>query len=128
MEKQLINNLYISNDTAEILDFLVDHKLMPSGFDKSSVMTYIDEQDFDLILFLKGKDKKDEFLRFRFADFSRNPDTFFCLNQVFEELLNNDPAVYISAKSKLEEMYHMIPVFRAYYYGKNDNLKEETYI
>ncbi len=128
MERKLVNNLYLSNNSSEIIDFLVDHDIMPTSFEKSAVITYIDEKDFDLVLFLKNEDNPDEFLRFRFADFSRNPDTFFCLNQVFKELQHNDPAVYASAKAKLEEMYHMIPVFRAYYYGHSDHLKEETYI
>jgi hypothetical protein len=127
MERKLVDNLYISNESAEILDYMVDHKLMPKSFDKGVVTTYIEDEDFNLILFLKREDKN-EFLRFRFADFSRHPDSFLYLNHVFEELKCNDPEVYTSAKSKLEEMFHMIPVFRAFYYGTNDELKEETYI
>ena len=127
MEKQLIDNLYLSNDTADIIDFMADHEIMPASFDKSVAITYIDKQDFNLILFLKNAEK-DEFLKFRFSDFSRHAATFPCLNQVFEQLIQNDPLLYAAARAKLEEMYYMIPVFRAYYYGKYDETKEESYI
>ncbi|WP_304233124.1 hypothetical protein [Jiulongibacter sediminis] len=117
MEKQLTDNLYISNEAVEILDFLADQKITPATFGKNQTISHIDGVDQYLILFIK-REEKDEFIKFTFKDFTTNPDSMFYLLNVLKNLAKEDYQMFNPAQRKLEEMIHMRPVFHAYYYPK----------
>ncbi len=119
MEKHLIDNLYISNNSTEILDFLADNELMPKDFTRSRVISFQKDQDFYLILFLKNENS-DEFVRFEFTEFARNIDSLRYISAILNQMAEGDYNTFKPAQRKIEEMIYMVPVYRALFGYKND--------
>ncbi|MGR3810619.1 hypothetical protein [Jiulongibacter sp. NS-SX5] len=117
MEKQLTNNLSISNDAVEVIDFMTDKQILPKSFDQSYTTTLIDGKDLYLILYIK-KEEEDEFIKFTFSDFTSHPDSMEYLHGVLKGLARDEYDLYTPAKNKLEEMIYMRPVFHAFYHPK----------
>ncbi|UBM60663.1 hypothetical protein LAG90_08415 [Marinilongibacter aquaticus] len=113
MEKHLFQNLFVSNSAVDILDFLADHELTPRSFEKNWVLTHLDNRDLFLIFFIKKE--KDEFISFRFNDFSQYPESMEYLNEILNGWVQSDYFTYKPIQQKLEHMIHMRPVFEAFH-------------
>jgi hypothetical protein len=121
--KHIGSNLYLYTDQTDIIDYLVDHKLMPNSISKAFVRTNLLGKDFDLILF-DSKQEVNRFMHFKFIDFAADSDSLVYLNSVYTQLALVDYDTYKPVQKKLEEMLHMLPTFRAlfnYRYNEDSN-------
>lgn len=119
MTTHLSNNLYISNDSTAILDFLVDNNLMPKDFNSSKSISHSIGKDFFLVLFLP-KEKEEKFLMFEFIDFASCKESLVYVYNILLQLSKEDYATYKPAQRKIEEVLHMLPVYRAFYGYKEE--------
>ncbi len=111
-EKHIGGNLYASTNEAQIIDYLADHKKMPASLHKSFVVSFMDDKDFNLILFLPNE-TNNKFMQFTFVDFIADEDTLIYLSGAFNELSKGDYFTFKPAQNKVDEVLYMLPTYRA---------------
>ncbi len=129
MEKQLIKNLFMSNDSVEILDFMIDNNIMPKDFSRSRSISHSIGKDFYLIIFLPDE-KEQKFLKFEFIDFARCLDSLMYLSYLLKQYSNEDYNTFKPAQRKVDEMIYMYPTYRALFKYKDSDeeaLEKELY-
>jgi hypothetical protein len=111
-EKHIGGNLYASTNETQIIDYLADHKKMPANLNKSFVVSFMDDKDFNIILFLPNE-TDNKFMKFTFVDFISDEDTLIYLSGMFSELSKQDYFTYKPAQNKVVEVLYMLPTYRA---------------
>lgn len=109
MEKKLVGDLYLDKDPIVFLDFLSDHFLCPKSYKSGFSLTKIYENNFYLLIFIKGKDKDDEFLMFRVANFPESTEAMIDLNEHIINKIGSDRQNYFPAQRKLQEVILQMP-------------------
>ncbi len=110
--KHIGTNLYLYTNQTEIIDYLVDFKLMPKDLSRPFVKTNLLGMDFDLILFVPDE-KENKFMHFRFVDFASQSESIVYLISIYKELAKENYSAFKPVQSKLEELLYMLPTFRA---------------
>jgi hypothetical protein len=126
MQKQqyLTPNLYTTNNASEIIDYLVDHQMMPANLDVNHVVSAFDGDNFTLVLFVKSEAEQ-KFMLFRFENFAICKAEMMKLSNVFNSIIASeaDTHTYKKAKRILDETVYMLPTYRAMYgYKVDENL------
>ena len=109
-----MENLTLSHDEVEIIDFLVDHNAMIDDFSKSQLMWFFVEENFHIVLFL-AEGEKTRFERYIVECFSENMNDMIALWNKFDKRIRNSEEVRIMklAKNKVNDMIAMSETFRA---------------
>jgi hypothetical protein len=120
ISRHLTPSLYVTNNDVEIIDALVDHGAMFKSFSQSQVTSFLSGRDFYLVLFF-ADDYDRGFTMYVVEDFSVRVDDLLQLANAMRELLRQGYSykVFSAAKSKVEQMIHMAPTFRAMF-GKKE--------
>lgn len=120
MRNRITQNLYINVDPVEVLDFMADHELNPSKFDKPYSVTYHHHDNFHLVLFLPDAEKN-KFLHFELEQFHLYPQTLEHLHIFLKGRAMEDYTAYYDALEKVESVITMLPVYHALYSNEPDN-------
>lgn len=120
ISRHLTPSLYVTNNDVEIIDALVDNGEMFKSFSQSQVTSFLRGEDFYLVLFF-ADDYDRGFTMYVVEDFSVRVDDLLQLAGAMQELLRQGYSykVFSAAKSKVEQMIHMAPTFRAVF-GKKE--------
>lgn len=124
----LTKNLYSTANPSEIIDFLVDHQVMPATLNQNHVVSLFDGNDFVLVLFIQSE-KQEKFMLFRFENFAVCKAEMMKLSNVFNGLIasETDTHSYKKAKRVLDETIYMLPTYQAMYgYKVDENLLFDT--
>ncbi|MBC7893604.1 MAG: hypothetical protein H7Y12_15410 [Sphingobacteriaceae bacterium] len=124
ISRHLTPNLYVTNNDVEIIDSLVDNGHMFKSFSVSQVASYIQGEDFHLVIFF-ADDYDQGFTMYVVEDFSVRVDDLLQLFNALQITIDQGYSykLFHAAKSRVEQMIHMAPTFRAMY-GKKP-LEEE---
>lgn len=120
-------NLYVNNDTVEIIDYLVDNNLLPKPVQKAFAVINQQGMDLDLVMFNPDAEEHN-FLHYKFVDFASNSDALKYLISMFRNLATENYNVYTPAQKKLEEFLYMLPTYRAlfgYKYNEDNELYQQ---
>jgi len=123
--KHIGYNLYLNNDEVEVIDYLVDNNLLPKNMSKAFCVSNMKGMDFDLILFVP-EETENKFMHFRFEDFASESETLVYLASMFRNLSLENYNSYKPAQKKVEEVYYMLPTYRALF-GYKYNEESEHY-
>ncbi|NBA87983.1 hypothetical protein GVN16_19590 [Emticicia sp. CRIBPO] len=123
-EKHIGGNLYGSTNETQIIDYLADHKKMPANLNKSFVLSFMEDKNFNLILFLPNE-TQNKFMQFTFVDFITNEDTLIYMSGMFKELSKQDYSAYKPAQNKVDDVLYMLPTYRALA-GYKKSVEEES--
>lgn len=111
-ENHIGGNLYGSTNETQIIDYLADNKKMPANLNKSFVLSFMEDKNFNLILFLPN-DPQNKFMQFTFVDFISNEDTLIYLSDMFKQMAQQDYFTYKPAQNKVDDVLFMLPTYRA---------------
>ena len=116
----LTSNLFTTINEEEILDSLVDNGHFPKQFDNTQVISFLQDEDFYLILFIVSPEGKRGFLMYKVFDFSMNMEEMYKLSFTFSELMKTaeDNYPYRMAKYKIDQMIGMASTFRTLFHRK----------
>jgi hypothetical protein len=116
----LTPNLFTSINEEEILDYLVDNNQFPKQFNSTQVISFLQNEDFYLILFIVSPEGKRGFVMYKVFDFSMNMDEMYRLSSTFSELMKTveDNYPYRMAKYKIDQMIGMASTFRMLFHKK----------
>ena len=116
----LTPNLFTTINEEEILDYLVDNNQFPKQFNNTQVISFLQGEDFYLILFIVSPEGKRGFLMYKVFDFSMNMDEMYKLSMTFSELMKTveDNYPYRIAKYKIDQMIGMASTLRMLFHKK----------
>ena len=107
-------NLYITRDESLIIDMLVDHKEMPKSFESSKVLSFYNDKDFHMALYIKDQADRG-FQMYVIEDFSIHVADIIILRGIFTKLMKEGYGHQMLPKAcdQLDNMIHMARTFRA---------------
>ena len=116
----LTPNLFTTINEEEILDYLVDNNQFPKQFTSTQVISFLQDEDFYLILFIISPEGKRGFVMYKVFDFSMNMDEMYKLSLMFNELMKvtEDNYPYRLAKYKIDQMIGMASTLRMLFHKK----------
>ena len=116
----LTPNLFTTINEEEILDYLIDNDQFPKQFNRTQVISFLQNEDFYLILFIVSPEGKRGFLMYKVFDFSMNMDEMYKLSMTFSELMKTveDNYPYRMAKYKIDQMIGMASTLRVLFHKK----------
>jgi hypothetical protein len=116
----LTPNLFTTINEEEILDYLVDNNQFPKQFTSTQVISFLQDEDFYLILFIISPEGKRGFVMYKVFDFSMNMDEMYRLSLMFNELMKvtEDNYPYRLAKYKIDQMIGMASTLRMLFHKK----------
>jgi hypothetical protein len=116
----LTPNLFTTVNETEILDYLVDNNQFPKQFNTTQVISFLQNEDFYLILFMVSPEGKRGFVMYKVFDFSMHLEEMYQLSFMFGELMKTveDNYPYRMAKYKIEQMIGMASTMRVLFHKK----------
>ena len=116
----LTPNLFTSVNEEEILDYLIDNDQFPKQFNRTQVISFLQNEDFYLVLFIVSPEGKRGFLMYKVFDFSMNMEEMYRLSMTFSELMKTveDNYPYRMAKYKIDQMIGMASTLRVLFHKK----------
>lgn len=107
-------NLCITNNEVKILDLMVDTNNMIYDYSKNKVISFINEQDFHLVLY-NAEQTDRGFTMYSIANFCEHEADIVLLRNVFDRTIHNGFNDYLMrmARSKVEDIFYMRNTFRA---------------
>ena len=116
----LTPNLFTTVNEEEILDYLIDNDQFPKQFNRTQVISFLQNEDFYLILFIVSPEGKRGFVMYKVFDFSMNMAEMYRLSMTFSELMKTmeDNYPYRMAKYKIDQMIGMASTLRVLFHKK----------
>ena len=110
----ITDNLSITNNEVDILDLLVDTNNMFYNYSKNKVVSFINEQDYHLVLYNAQLSDRG-FTMYSVANFCEHEEDLILLRHVFDKTIHDGFNDYLMrmAKSKVEDIFYMRNTFRA---------------
>jgi hypothetical protein len=107
-------NLRITNNEGEILDLLVDTNNLFYDYSKNRVVSFINEQDYHLVLYNAKSDDRG-FTMYSINNFCEHEEDIVLLRNAFDRTIHEGFNDYLMrmAKSKVEDIFYMRNTFRA---------------
>ena len=116
----LTPNLFTTINEEEIIDYLVDNDQFPKQFNRTQVISFLQNEDFYLTLFIISPEGKRGFVMYKVFDFSMNMEEMYKLSMTFNELMKTveDNYPYRMAKYKIDQMIGMASTLRVLFHRK----------
>jgi hypothetical protein len=108
------DNLSVTNNEVKILDLMVDTNNMFYDYSKNKVISFIDQQDYHLILYNAQLTDRG-FTMYSISNFCEHEEDIVLLRNVFNKTIQDGFNDYLMrmAKSKVEDIFYMRNTFRA---------------
>jgi hypothetical protein len=108
------DNLSVTNNEVKILDLMVDTNNMFYDYSKNKVISFIDQQDYHLVLYNAQLTDRG-FTMYSISNFCEHEEDIVLLRNVFNKTIQDGFNDYLMrmAKSKVEDIFYMRNTFRA---------------
>ncbi|MFC0183271.1 hypothetical protein SAMN04515674_105236 [Pseudarcicella hirudinis] len=113
-------NISVIQEDGEIIDCLVDNQAMPKDLSASQTISFFEDQNFHIVLFLTENAHK-SLMMMVVRDFAENIEDLLTLSEYFRLKINEGKFInpMKSAKDKVDNIIYMTDTFRALF-GKKD--------